>query len=511
MTSGKVKASLASIALVATSVCNEAVSQPVNSWREDSVQTWHLFEHYSEAGDHDSLFAKMDAQFDSEHLKFLNRIAYTRILNKRGRKDQALKVMSDLEERLHLANPYATAEYYGMMGTILLSAEEPERARRLHKRSIGLLRHTNYPESLQAKYVNLGVAFAADGMYDSAMYCYEQAEAMEGSKSARNVLYLHLNKAWVSSELGYLEQAKHDFLHALKVFESTPDSATETRVLGSLGDIYTDQDSLGMAEQYYLRGHQMALSLELEGDMYRFDRSLANLYEDLGRFEQAHFHFTRADSVHVALKSDEVSKKVLELEMTHQLRLEEQARLAKAKLLEQERKERQILSVAIGIIGVALLVLIWQLWLLKRKNRFILKQNLVLVGRQPVVEGISEISERHSPHPELINGLERLMIQKGLYRDSSLTVDRLAKRLKTNRTYLSEAINAHYNMNFSQWLNQWRIDEARKLLVSTDHQHYSIEGISQMVGFASISAFNSNFKRISGLTPSYYRKNASRG
>ena len=107
----------------------------------------------------------------------------------------------------------------------------------------------------------------------------------------------------------------------------------------------------------------------------------------------------------------------------------------------------------------------------------------------------------------MIDALEEFIIEKENYKVDSLTLDKVAKKLKTNRTYLSESVNSHYNMNFSRWLNEIRIKESRKLLGSEKNDKYSIEGIATMVGFNSISSFNSNFKTITGITPSFYRKN----
>ena len=98
------------------------------------------------------------------------------------------------------------------------------------------------------------------------------------------------------------------------------------------------------------------------------------------------------------------------------------------------------------------------------------------------------------------------MVEKRVFEKSNITIDTVAKKLGTNRTYLSEAINYYYNVNFSRWLNELRIQESKKLLSSQEYDCYCIDGISKMVGFSSISAFNSNFKSITGLTPSFYRK-----
>jgi AraC-like DNA-binding protein len=60
-------------------------------------------------------------------------------------------------------------------------------------------------------------------------------------------------------------------------------------------------------------------------------------------------------------------------------------------------------------------------------------------------------------------------------------------------------------MPFRSLLNMLRIKDAKRLLAKSDMNHYSIEGISSMVGYRNLSTFNRNFKNETGLTPSYFQ------
>ena len=65
---------------------------------------------------------------------------------------------------------------------------------------------------------------------------------------------------------------------------------------------------------------------------------------------------------------------------------------------------------------------------------------------------------------KIIESLEKLIITDQYYQNENITLDRVAKKLNTNRTYLSEAVNESYSIGFSKWLNQIRIKESIKLL-----------------------------------------------
>ena len=101
--------------------------------------------------------------------------------------------------------------------------------------------------------------------------------------------------------------------------------------------------------------------------------------------------------------------------------------------------------------------------------------------------------------------LENILIQDKIYKDPLLTIHKLALRVETNPHYLSQLINSEYKKTYSDLINSYRIDEAKKLLTDKGHI-YSIEKIAEESGFASPSSFFRVFKKNTGLTPTEYKK-----
>jgi AraC-like DNA-binding protein len=107
---------------------------------------------------------------------------------------------------------------------------------------------------------------------------------------------------------------------------------------------------------------------------------------------------------------------------------------------------------------------------------------------------------------EMIARLEKMMVEKRLYTDSNLTLARVAKRLSVPVRNVSEAINRSTGENFSRYINNYRISLAKKILSETD---LPITEVMFEAGFVSKSSFNTEFRRLTGLTPSLYRENLS--
>jgi len=70
---------------------------------------------------------------------------------------------------------------------------------------------------------------------------------------------------------------------------------------------------------------------------------------------------------------------------------------------------------------------------------------------------------------------------------------------------LQKYINAYYGISFSILLNKLRIDDALCLLIEKSYDYFSIAGIVTSVGYRNLSSFNVAFKKVSGITPSYFR------
>ncbi|GEM_PF-1047914 len=98
------------------------------------------------------------------------------------------------------------------------------------------------------------------------------------------------------------------------------------------------------------------------------------------------------------------------------------------------------------------------------------------------------------------------ILQSGSYRNPMLGLEHLAETIGTNSTYLSQVINEEFHQNFYQLVNRYRVEEAVRLLVSSENNIYTVEAIAQQCGFRSKSSFNSAFKKLTQSTPSSYRK-----
>lgn len=107
---------------------------------------------------------------------------------------------------------------------------------------------------------------------------------------------------------------------------------------------------------------------------------------------------------------------------------------------------------------------------------------------------------------KILKGLQNLE-EKNYFLKSECTTVNVAKKLKTNTTYLSKVISSHYQTNFNSYINNLRINYAlSRLKEDIQFRNYSIQSISEELGYKSPDSFTKYFKKHTGLLPSYFIK-----
>ena len=144
-------------------------------------------------------------------------------------------------------------------------------------------------------------------------------------------------------------------------------------------------------------------------------------------------------------------------------------------------------------------------------GHYALKQKSILISEliesnEPFEE--IDLKDKNISETQLIvfqkikNDLLEVMKTEKPYLDQNLNIFTLAKRLGTNSKYLSQVINQEFDKSFVHFINEYRIEEAKQILLVENN--YTIEAQSQMVGFKSKSSFNIAFKRHTGITPTLF-------
>ena len=131
----------------------------------------------------------------------------------------------------------------------------------------------------------------------------------------------------------------------------------------------------------------------------------------------------------------------------------------------------------------------------------------------PAQETQATIDEQAEDYYKILNNIdiEGFIRENKYHLDTSLTLQKLATHLGTNRQYLSNYINRVKQKTFYEYINEFRLEDAKRLLDSwNNEQGRSMEDIATMSGFNSYATFLRQFVKKYGESPSQYLKESKK-
>lgn len=108
---------------------------------------------------------------------------------------------------------------------------------------------------------------------------------------------------------------------------------------------------------------------------------------------------------------------------------------------------------------------------------------------------------------ELKDKLLLYVEEKKPYLDCNLSLAQLAESLGFYKHYLTQVLNDELNQNFFDFINNYRVEEVKRLMSDINYENYTLLAIALEAGFNSKSSFNRIFKEFTRFTPSQYKKN----
>lgn len=274
----------------------------------------------------------------------------------------------------------------------------------------------------------------------------------------------------------------------------------------------------------------LAFTKEENCEIYRnrVINTLSVCYENMGQYVEALAWQRKlqqeTDSIFNTDKEKVLSELRIKYDTEHQAN---EIRKNKLILLQKEKKEQAL----IGILVIVLLV-VFALWYrYRRQNQLytsIVRQHQEAIRKEqqlkeviaslreqsqeaPAAPSVSSVGEKYAASSltnekknSLFQRLEKLMQEEEVYKENLLTKERVADLLETNRTYLSQVINEQTQQNFTQYVNNYRINEAIRLL-SDPETDIPLKAVASEVGFNSMSTFYKIFQNTVGIPPKQYR------
>lgn len=122
---------------------------------------------------------------------------------------------------------------------------------------------------------------------------------------------------------------------------------------------------------------------------------------------------------------------------------------------------------------------------------------------------VKEAAYRTLVNPQLMDELKSkildIIVMQKKYKDKDYSAKKLADDLGTNTRYISAVMSVQFHMNYTSFVNKFRIEEAMTIMVDKRYQDLTMEEVSDLVGFANRQSFYASFFKFMNMTPREYR------
>lgn len=372
-------------------------------------------------------------------------------------------------------------------------------------------------------YSNMGVFYKTQQNYELARAYYEKGltislQRNDLSATAQNMF----NIGNIYYEEGNYREAVNYYNESLEIVEELNYEYPKALIYMMKGAVSIDLGFYDEANQYLMQAKKInSLINDLESSLFLYDK-LSTLKQLTGDYQAAFEYLSNIvdlkDQKFASASLDSLNQAVIKFQLNEEMLRLENTAIEYEKLIQQ-----RVFGIAlILLLGIGLSI---TLVLNNRKKALIEKlfsnykterqaeSDTQTKGKKSLISPSNNSSNNvfeklffinkskgsiPSEHQDLFNQIGTVVLEEELFRDTELTLVKLAKRVNSNTTYVSEAINSNLCMRFNSFLNRIRIHEAQKIMLEQDEP---IDRVMRMSGYRNRSTFYRAFQAETGLTP----------
>lgn len=400
------------------------------------------------------------------------------------------------------------------IGLIYKDRKEYDKALTYFYKDAELCKKINDPEDHVLALSYIGQVFLLKQKNDSAKKYFDKGFQLSTAKKLKEwIAYSYDNYASIDKARRHTEQAIANYQNALKLYEETDDKLNIATVLQKMSNVYAQDKNYSKAIEYSLQALEIAEQNKLLSSSFEILPVLANYYDEVKDHASA---FSYLNRYHKLKDSDIVrNQQQVQEEYEKDIRNKEKELFEKEQALKDAEISQQRFLIYFSLLGFLVFLCLFAVILLRNRQlkdsyQHLFDNSVELIKKDQELQEIKK-KEKYATsllsdetNTVLYNNLLKLVEEERVFLNNKLTIEDVARKLNTNRTYLSQIVNEKTGTNFNNFINKYRVQEAQICLLNDEIKAYNIEGIAQTVGFSSKSTFNGAFKKFTGLTPSEF-------
>lgn len=467
-----------------------------------------------------------------------------------------LRLSESMPERPHLATLYKN------IGNVYNMFQDFEKGKTMYVAGLKESRRVGDNETAYKLLQNLvGVSVNLNDIVSARKY-YEESRSTKHNVTDESTFMDRYIPALLLKHEGKNRESIERFKELARIsHDNNMNARYECSAYGEIGRIYNQMDMRDSAIYYLSRCQQVAQAHSI---LYQYTESIKLLYM---LYDQTG-HSVKANELkdrYLELKDSIYNQRQFDMAKNQQFLYEmEKTEKEIADINERQARSTRMLNrqrmILFGVIGIVILALflLYYFWKQKQKlsesysnlyeiyRRMLSEQRetrtlrIALNQENEKLRGelarLTAHSDNHTDTPgsdrdlppedtagigdskneksalsnrqkEIIAGrITDVMEGEKPFCSADFSLGNLAAMIDSNTKYVSLVINEVFRKNFSFFVNEYRVNLACERLAALDYENYSIEGIGNSVGFRSGATFASVFKKITGISPSVYKK-----
>lgn len=325
----------------------------------------------------------------------------------------------------------------------------------------------------------------------------------ENIKDTFNLIKSYSNLSSINLDLKDFQKAEYYFNYANNLSDKFETYAFKSSILNHGIELYMQKKNLAQA-MVLLKKSESNLSkypnTEIKTQLLTLKVKLAVFEGNLPTFEQK---FKEYEEANKQLIADNFNSNYKEWSIFY-----EKEKLTKSikylTTLNKIKSKTMIIYTVIIIFLVLVLILLVILYLkLRDSYRKIFHLNKISDFKLVQDKITPDTDGNDQKLYSLFLEIQLLMENEEFYLKPGITISDISTAMTSNDKYISLSINKFARMNFNQYINTLRIQEAKILLLETNHES-TVQEVAKACGFGNSSSFIRTFKQVTGLTPAFY-------
>ncbi len=407
---------------------------------------------------------------------------------------------------------------YVIMAGYISSYSKSEDSEPYLKKAVRICGEHNYYHGLGYTYMNYAGIYFKRRDFKKALELNRKALFnFNKVKNNHYLAYTNNNIAEIFFNIGSIDSAEVYVKLSLTYAELSNNKIAFANAYHLLGKISAYKEMYEDAIKFFKK----SAKVNVVGTLIENYSNLSEIYSLISLPDSAIKYLKLRNAIKDSMFSAKAQKLVIDTQIKYdvdqKVRELELSRLTKNNL---ENKLIQIKSTSLILVLVGLLILGVVMFYYRNKtvkfaqrimpdsdegfaDRRKYKKVIKAIEKSPTISEKQKWNEDEIAR-NIITNLERLMLEEKIFMNSNINQKEIAERLNTNTTYLSRTINLKYGLNFSNFLNRYRIEEAKNIIINDKNKTFSYEGVAKTVGFSSKSAFYNAFRKFTEKTPSEF-------